>query len=144
MNDLVDAPIWIAEKAAVVVRDDLETWQKLNVCGFLTSGLGTVRPELIGPPYRDASGREYTPMLVMPLRVFAADAAGLRRAFDRATARDLQVAVFSKEMFETGDDPSNRAAVATVATTALDLVGIAVIGPRREVDKALDRARLHN
>ena len=31
-------------KLAVVVRDDLATWQKLNVTAFLVSGIGTRHP----------------------------------------------------------------------------------------------------
>jgi len=31
-------------KIAVVVRDDLETWQKLNVTAFVASGMGPRRP----------------------------------------------------------------------------------------------------
>jgi Protein of unknown function (DUF2000) len=37
----------------------------------------------------------------------------------------------------------NRAAVAKVATADLALAGIAIAGPRRDVDKAVDRLRLH-
>jgi hypothetical protein len=32
-----------------------------------------------GEPYRDASGKEYLPMFVHPVLVYAADAAALRR-----------------------------------------------------------------
>jgi hypothetical protein len=35
-------------KVAVVVRDDLETWQRLNVTAFLMSGITAARPELVG------------------------------------------------------------------------------------------------
>ena len=52
-------------KISLAVRDDLATWQKLNVTAFLTSGLGIVQPELIGAPYVDADGHEYPPMLAM-------------------------------------------------------------------------------
>ncbi len=33
-------------KFAIVVRDDLETWQKLNVTAFLTSGIIGNTPEM--------------------------------------------------------------------------------------------------
>ena len=35
-------------KIAVLLREDLESWQRLNVTAFLVSGLGTQIPELIG------------------------------------------------------------------------------------------------
>lgn len=130
-------------RVAVVIRDDLETWQRLNVAAFLTSGLGTVWPELVGQAYEDASGVKYNPMLVTPVLVFAADPARLRRAFDRAQTRGLKVTVYTDELFSTGNDVDNRAALAAVATEDLQLAGFAVAGERRTVDKALDKLRLH-
>ena len=43
-------------KIAVVLRDDLEVWQRLNVTAFLVSGIGRRAPEVIGEPYADADG----------------------------------------------------------------------------------------
>jgi hypothetical protein len=51
--------------------------------------------------------------------------------------------VYTDELFTTGNDADNRAAVAAVATEDLGLAGFAVAGDRRTVDKALDRLRLH-
>ena len=95
--------------------------------------------DLVGAPYADADGRRYQPMLAQPVAVLVADAAGLRRAFDRALARDLEVAVYTDDLFTTGNDEDNRAAVAAVATADLALAGFAACGERRAVDKALDR-----
>jgi hypothetical protein len=130
-------------KIAVVVRDDLESWQKLNVTAFVASGMGTSAPELIGRPYEDATGLKYHPMFGIPVLVFAAGARDLRRAFDRARTRGLVMAVYTDDLFGTGNDVDNRAAVAAVATEDLDLAGFAVAGDRRTVDKALDKLRLH-
>jgi hypothetical protein len=49
-------------KIAVVVRDDLALWQKLNVVVFLASGIVAAHRELIGAPYEDAAGNRYHPM----------------------------------------------------------------------------------
>lgn len=130
-------------KIAVVVRDDLAVWQKLNVTAFVSSGIGTALPEVIGEPYEDASGVEYHAMFGLPVLIYAADAAGVRRAFDRAVSRGLRVAVYTDELFKTGNDIDNRAAVAAVPTDTLQLAGFAVAGERRRVDKALDKLRLH-
>ena len=46
-------------------------------------------------------------------------------------------------MFSTGNDRDNRAAVRAVARDELDLVGIALHGPRNAVDKTVKGARLH-
>ena len=51
-------------KAAVVVRDDLAPWQRLNVTAFLVSGLiGAAEPDAIGDDYEDADGVVYLPLL---------------------------------------------------------------------------------
>lgn len=44
------APIRFDTKIAVLLRDDLETWQRLNVTAFLVSGLGPSVPEVVGEP----------------------------------------------------------------------------------------------
>ena len=43
----------------------------------------------------------------------------------------------------TGNDRDNRAAVRVVSGNDLDLVGIAVYGPRNAVDKIFKGARMH-
>lgn len=56
-----------ATKLAIVVRDDLQVWQKLNVTAFLTSGIVGAAPDLVGEPYRDAAGNFYLSLLVQPV-----------------------------------------------------------------------------
>ncbi|MDG2285950.1 MAG: DUF2000 family protein, partial [Alphaproteobacteria bacterium] len=50
-------------KIAIVVRDDLATWQKLNVTAFLTSGVVGARSEMLGEHYQDAVGNLYSPLM---------------------------------------------------------------------------------
>ena len=130
-------------KLAVVLRDDLAVWQKTNVTAFLVSGIAATEPGVVGEPYRDASGTEYLPMFVQPVLVYEADSAALRRAYERATNRDVKLAVYTSELFETGHDEANRAEVARVPADELDLVGIAFRAERKVVDKIVDRLRLH-
>ncbi|MEU5460349.1 DUF2000 domain-containing protein [Streptomyces althioticus] len=130
-------------KIAVLLREDLEPWQRLNVTAFLVSGLGTQLPELIGQPYEDADGVPYLPMFRQPVLVFQGAKEVLRAAHERALSRALPRAVFTSDLFATGHDDANRAAVRAVATADLDLVGLAVHGPRSAVDKVLKGARMH-
>ena len=46
-------------KIALVVRNDLATWQRLNVVAFLATGVASAVPETLGQPYIDANGYEY-------------------------------------------------------------------------------------
>jgi hypothetical protein len=130
-------------KIAVVLRDDLLGWQRLNVCAFLVSGVAATVPELIGQPYEDADGTKYLPMFGQPVMVFEASAQTLTDAHARADSRGLPMAVFTAELFATGNDEDNRAAVRAVPRAALDLVGLAVHGPRNAVDKIVKGARMH-
>jgi hypothetical protein len=130
-------------KIAVVLRDDLEVWQKTNVTAFLTSGIAGTDPTVVGLPYRDASGNEYLPMFVQPVLVYQADAAGLRRAYERALDRSVTPAIYTAQLFSTNNDEANRAAVASIAAEDLELVGIAFRAERKTVDKIVDRLRFH-
>lgn len=130
-------------KIAVVLRDDLAVWQKANVTAFLVSGIAGTTPSTVGEPYVDGSGVTYLPMFRQPVLVYGADAAGLRRAYERARARAVELAVYTSELFTTGHDEANRAAVAAVASDELDLVGIAFRAERKTADKVLDKLRRH-
>ena len=74
-------------KIAVVVRTDLEPWQKLNVASFLASGIAAAFPACIGDPYEDGSGTKYLPLIGQPILIYGADRAALSRALDRALDR---------------------------------------------------------
>lgn len=130
-------------KIAIVLRDDLAGWQRVNVTAFLASGVTAARPELVGEPYADADGTPYLPLLGQPVLVLEADAEVLAGARERAVRRGLDLALFTAEMFTTGHDAANRAAVAAVAAGDLDVVGVGVHGPRNAVDKVVKGARLH-
>ena len=129
-------------KIAVLVRDDLATWQRLNVTAFLASGIAA-NPELLGAPYVDADDTRYLPMLRQPVLVFEGSKEVLAAAHQRAVRRGLPAAVYTFDMFATGHDEANRAVVRAVPGDQLDLVGLAVHGPRTAVDKVLKGATLH-
>lgn len=130
-------------KIAVLVRDDLATWQRLNLTAFLVSGVAHEWPQLVGEPYADADGTRYLAMLGQPVLVFEADAATLKAAHERALRRELTVGVFTSDLFRTGNDEENRAAVAAVGRDDLDLVGLGLHGPRNAVDRIVKGARMH-
>ncbi|WP_116201687.1 DUF2000 domain-containing protein [Amycolatopsis circi] len=130
-------------KIAVLLRDDLASWQRLNVTAFLVSGVAHTTPELIGEPYLDADDAEYLPMFRQPVLVFAGSAETLASAHNRAFTRGLRFSIFTDELFQTGNDVDNRAAVRAVSREKLALAGMAVHGPKNAVDKILKGAQLH-
>jgi hypothetical protein len=64
-------------------------------------------------------------------------------AHERALKRGIEHSVFTQDLFATGNDRDNRAAVRAVPTGQLDLVGIALYGSKNAVDKILKGARMH-
>ncbi len=129
-------------KIAIAVRDDLATWQKLNMTAFLASGIASTG-EAIGADYVDGSGRRYRPMFRQPVMVLAGSGEALRGAYDRAQARGLAMAIFTDPLFGTGHDEANRAAVAATPPEQMAIAGFAVHGPRNDVDRALKGLTLH-
>lgn len=130
-------------KLVVILREDLPTWQKLNATLFLVSGIAATDPETVGPPYEDGSGNEYLPMFRQPGLVFAASRVELRRAFDRARESEITMAIFTDDLFSTGHDDANRAAVRAVSQDALSLVGIAFRAERKTANKIVKGLTLH-
>ncbi|NUR10236.1 MAG: DUF2000 family protein [Bradyrhizobium sp.] len=131
-------------KIAVVIRTDLQTWQKLNVASFLTSGIAAAFPECIGDAYEDASGTTYHALIGQPILIYGADGPALSRALERALARNVKPAVYTEDMFSTTHDAANREAVRTVARTELNLVGIAMRAERKVIDKVIDGLKFHS
>lgn len=126
-----------------MVREGLAPWQQLNVTAFLTSGISAANPQLIGEPYADADGTAYLALLGIPILVFEASGDTLVAARQRAIQREIPLAVYTMDMFATGHDAANRAVVAAVPGSELDLVGLAMHGPKNAVDKIIKGARLH-
>lgn len=143
MTDLT-APPRFDSKVVVVLTTGLAAWQELNVTAFPMSGIATSADDLVGEPYRDADGTTYLPMLRQPVIVLTADGEALSRARAKAAARDdVALAIYTRELFGTSHDVANRAAVAAVPASDLDLVGIAMRGPRNVVDRVVKGATFH-
>jgi hypothetical protein len=129
-------------KIGVIVRSDLATWQKLNVACFLLGGLAKTFPEIIGEPYIDGSGVVYLSLVRQPVLIFGAERDQLLNVAIRAREREVQVAIYTEDLFTTYNDVDNRAAIAAVPTSGLNLVGVGLYADRRVADKILKGLRL--
>ncbi|MBO0845036.1 MAG: DUF2000 domain-containing protein [Nocardioides sp.] len=136
-------PVRFDTKITILLRDDLEPWQRLNVTAFLASGVAASDAEIIGEPYADGDGTAYLSMFRQPVLVFEGSKEDLTRSHQRALGRGLTIAVFTADLFATGHDEANRAAVRAVGRDDLDLVGIALHGPKNAVDKVIKGAHMH-
>ena len=130
-------------KVAILVHDGLAMWQKLNVTAFLATGMAGALPDAMGAPYEDAAGRLHARLLGQPMLIFSASATTLQRAWQQSIQRDLTRAAYVRAMFDTGHDAANRAVFLAEPADAPDLVGLALHGPRKAIDKAIKGATLH-
>lgn len=132
-------------KIAIVLLSDLAQWQKLNITAFLASSVAIAFPETHGAPLRSASGTKYLPFLKHPALIYAAETdEQIKRAFNRATTRELHLGVFTKGLFATKNEEGNLVEIAKHTDFKLDLAGIIIYGENKKVDKAIDKLKLHS
>ncbi len=131
-------------KIAVIIREDLPVWQKLNVTAFTVSGIVATTEGIVGENYEDASGNVYLPMVRQPMLMFTASADEIRKAYERAMQRNVRLAIFTEELFSTTHDEDNRAAVKTISCDDLKLVGLAMREDKKVVDKITKGLLLHS
>ena len=129
-------------KIAVVVRDDLQVWQKLNVTAFTVSGIAGTQ-DVMGENYQDASGVTYLPMIKQPIMVFCADREKMKSIYQKALQKEIEFTVYTEELFSTPNDDQNRAAVRAVPSQDLNLVGLALFGRKKAIDKVMKGVPLH-
>jgi hypothetical protein len=130
-------------KIAIVVRDDLQVWQKLNVTAFMMSGVVGGNPGLIGDAYKDRPGNAYHALSIQPVIVLAADAETIANVHRRALERGVRHALYIEEMFSTGHDSANRAVVAECDPETAKVVGVGLRADKKLVDKITKGARMH-
>ena len=130
-------------KIAIVVRDDLAVWQKLNVTAFLTSGIVGATEGLLGEAYEDAAGNTYHPLAIQPIIVLGADAERVRLIYRRAMERGVRLSLYIEDMFKTGHDAANRETVKRYRPEEMNVVGLALRDEKKTVDKITQGARMH-
>lgn len=130
-------------KIVVILRDNLATWQELNVTAFLMSGIIAENPDIIGEPYRDRTGHLYNPMSIQPVVVLSGEQSVLANAQRRCLEQQVTASAYIEEMFSTGHDVANRDVFASFAPEDAKLVGIAFRAPKKIADKISKGARMH-
>lgn len=130
-------------KISIVLRNDLASWQALNITAFLTTGIAAQSPEIIGEDYIDKAGNTFNPISVQPIIVLSADAATLTKIHNRALERGVRTSAYIEEMFSTGHDAANRAVFAEFSPEDAKIVGIALRTDKKLADKITKGAKMH-
>lgn len=129
-------------KIKIVLRDDLEMWQKLNITAFLMSGIAGTQ-NIIGQPYVDADNVLYLPMSQQPIMIHSSTGERINELLKKALTKDVVISIYTEELFKTYNDEDNRVMVAKFKTEELNLVGIGIRGKKTHVDKLLKGFDLH-
>lgn len=82
-------------------------------------------------------------MIKQPILIFGVTPAQIRDVYEQAVSANLELSVYTQELFSTQDDDANRAAVLAVESRHLKLVGLAMRGPKKRMEKVLTGLRLH-
>jgi len=133
------------KKISIVIKSDLPVWQKLNVAAFLASAVAIGFEETHGKAFVNASGSEYLPFIKHPILVYKADNdAQLRRAFNRAKERELQIGIYTSPLFDTKNEEENLVEISKYTDDEQELAGIIIYGENEKVDKAVDGLKFHS
>lgn len=62
----------------------------------------------------------------------------------RANRQQAEMAIFVEDMFASGHDEANRQTVSQYTSEQLPLVGLAMFGEKKQVDKVFKGAKLHD
>lgn len=131
-------------KIAIVVHDDLATWQNLNVTAFLMSGITGASPKIMGEPYRDAANNAYHSLCIQPIIVLSADQGTLKTIHRRALERKVPHGIYIEEMFSTGHDAANHEMFAQHGPEGAKVVGLALREGASRMEEPCARDRKEN
>ena len=132
-------------KIALIIKNDLQSWQKLNVASFLASSVAIKFPETHGKPFINASGSEYLPFIKHPILIYKAESeTEIKRAFKRAKERELYIGIYTEPLFATKNEEENLIEIAKCTDESQLLAGIIIYGENKKVDKALDGLKFHS
>ncbi|MDQ0794224.1 DUF2000 domain-containing protein [Streptomyces sp. B1I3] len=135
MSNAFMTPEITGGKCAVVVSDELPPGLRANAASVLTMTLGHRVPGLIGPDVKDADGTVHPGIVLIPVPVLTASNDRLREIWELAGHGDVVRAGFSSlaQSCRTYDEYTDR--MSGTATQDLDFAGVAMFGPRKQVNK---------
>jgi hypothetical protein len=131
-------------KIVLVIKNDLPTWQKLNVASFLASSIAIKFPETHGHEFVNDSNSTYLPFIKHPILIYKADTDDeIKRAFNRAKYRELHIGIYTEPLFSTKNEEENLIEISKCTDENQKLVGIALYGEIKRVNKAIDGLKFH-
>lgn len=124
------------KKCAIVVAEHLPNGLAVNAASVLSVTLGANVDDLVGNDVKDADGVTHPGVIYTPLPVLTHSADGVSQILTTASAdEELFFATFSAlaQSCKTYDEYIER--MSAVPTSDVEVVGIALFGPKRKVNK---------
>src|SRR5260221_3129068 len=109
----------------------------------MESGMDSTNEGVMGKNYEDAYGKFSLPMFIQPVIIFGGTTEQLREVYERALIQKVKFAIFTEELFSTGHDEANRAAVKAAPCETLKITGIALRENKKVVDQIVKGLSLH-
>jgi hypothetical protein len=132
----------MAQKIVIVVSDELDVGQAANVVGLLGVSLGHHVTGIVGPAVEDADGWAHAGMSTVGLPVLATGEMSLR-GLHQDSRQNPNVQVFDVTDAATRSrDYAEYTARLKNAAESWRTVGLALVGPRRDVDALTGRLGL--
>lgn len=132
------------KKIAIIIKNGLADWQKLNVAAFLAGSVAIKFEETHGKSFVNASGSVYLPFIKNPILIYKADNnSQLERAFKRAKERELHIGIYTLPLFDTKNEEENLIEISKCTDDEQELAGIVIYGENKKIDKALDGLKFH-
>lgn len=125
-----------AVKCVMVLDEDLPRGLAINAAGVLALTLGRKVDSIVGPDVTDGSGNEHVGITTMPIPILRAQADQVRQIrLQCAESNGLLVVDFTDaaQTTTTYDDYTQK--IAGVPTEELEYLGVALYGPKKQVNK---------
>lgn len=136
------APPPAAGKCVIVVDEDLGAGLAANTAAVLALSVGAATPGLIGGTCRDADGAEYPGLTVLPVPVLVADGPGLAALRGRAGDEGRLVAVVTDAAQRSKTYEDYQAALSDTPTAEVRILGVALAGAPKQVNRLVGNLRL--
>ncbi len=132
----------VTDKIVIVVEGELERGVAANIIGLLGVSIGYHVPRIVGPDVVDANGVNHRGMSVMGLPVLVADGEVLRSIYEQVhQIKELTVLDVSDAAVAARDYRSYTNTLQDPGKSWRPL-GLAIHGPRAQVDRVTGRLRL--
>lgn len=128
--------VGLESKNAIVVFEELPLGLAVNAASVLAVTLGARIDDLVGSDVKDADGVAYPGIIYSPLPVLKAGMAEIGRIVEAGSGdQELFCAAFSSlaQSCKTYDEYIRR--MSETPTNSLDAVAVALVGPKKKVNK---------